>query len=321
MNPAQGERAALVFLVLAAPLPWLVDSGTLVHFGIMVFQAATLGQAWNILGGMGGQFSFGHAAFFGAGAYTTAILQLRFGVDAWSGFFAAILAGAVVALVIGLASFRFGLRGSYFALVTLAFAEVLRILANTLEITGAGVGLLLPLAPGLERLQFADRRGYYLLALFLCAASLLVARAVAGSRLGARLVAVRENEEAASALGVDPFAVKMRAILLSGAMAASVGAFYVQYFLYLDPHIAFGPQVSVEALLGPIVGGPGTVAGPLAGAFLLQLLGEASRALAGGATGANLVVYGIVLILIVRFLPGGLAGLARARAERAGAGS
>lgn len=312
MSVSTIERRLLVLVLgLAAPLPWLFDSGMLLHLGTMVFFLATLGQAWNLLGGMAGQFSFGHAAFFGSGAYAAAILQLRYGANAWVGFGAALLAGAAVAALIGFASFRFRLRGSYFALVTLAFAEVLRILANSLEITGAGVGLLLPLKPGLEHFQFADRRGYYLAALVLYAASLAITWKVASSRLGLQLAAVRDNEEAAHALGVDPFAVKLQAMLLSGILAAAAGAFYLQYFLYLDPHIAFGPQVSVEALLGPIVGGLGTLSGPLVGAFVLQVLGEASRGLTGGLTGANLVVYGLVLILIIRFLPGGIVRLGR----------
>jgi branched-chain amino acid transport system permease protein len=309
---------AIGFFALAAlPLPWLTSSGTVLNLATMVLLFATLGQAWNLLGGMAGQFSFGHAAFFGTGAYATAIAQIRFGLDAWSGFALAILAAVAMGALVGFASFRFRLRGSYFALVTLAFAEVARILANSLEITGAGVGLLLPLAPGLDRLQFADKAGYYWFALVLCTGGLVLASLVRESRLGARLAAVRENEEAARALGVDAFAVKMQAILLSAGLAGAVGAFYTQLFLYLDPHIAFGPQVSVEALLGPIVGGTASLWGPVLGAAVLQLLGEASRALTGGATGANLVAYGIVLVLIVRFFPDGIIGMGRARAADA----
>lgn len=306
-----------LFAFLALPLPWLTGSGTVLNLATMVLMLATLGQAWNLLGGMAGQFSFGHAAFFGTGAYATAILQIRLGLDAWTGFAAAVCAAAAMGTLVGFASFRFRLRGSYFALVTLAFAEVARILANSLEVTGAGVGLLLPLAPGLDRLQFADKAGYYWFALLLCTAGLLIAARIRDTRLGARLAAVRENEEAARALGVDAFAVKMQAIVWSAGLAGAVGAFYTQLFLYLDPHIAFGPQVSVEALLGPIVGGTGSIWGPLLGAAVLQILGEASRALTGGVTGANLVAYGIVLVLIVRFFPDGIVGLGRPRSVEA----
>lgn len=309
--------AIALFALSALPLPWLTGSGTLLNLATMVLLFATLGQAWNLLGGMAGQFSFGHAAFFGTGAYATAIAQIRFGLDAWTGFAVAVLAAAAMGALVGFASFRFRLRGSYFALVTLAFAEVARILANSLEITGAGVGLLLPLAPGLENLQFARKSGYYWFALVLCVAGLSLVALVRDSRLGARLAAVRENEEAARALGVDAFAAKMQAILLSAGLAGAAGAFYTQLFLYLDPHIAFGPQISVEALLGPIVGGTGSLWGPLLGAAVLQALGEASRTLTGGATGANLVAYGIVLVLIVRFFPDGIVGMGRGRAADA----
>jgi branched-chain amino acid transport system permease protein len=306
-----------LFALASRPLPWLTGSGLVLNLATMILMLATLGQAWNLLGGMAGQFSFGHAAFFGTGAYATAILQIRFGLDAWTGLVAAVAAAGAMGALVGFASFRFRLRGSYFALVTLAFAEVARILANSLEVTGAGVGLLLPLAPGFARLQFTDKAGYYWFALGLCTSGLLLAARLRDSRLGAQLAAVRENEEAARALGVDAFAVKMRAIVLSAGLSGAVGAFYTQLFLYLDPHIAFGPQVSVEALLAPIVGGTGSLWGPFLGAALLQLLGEASRAVTGGLTGANLVVYGIVLVLVVRFFPDGLIGLGRPRPREA----
>lgn len=304
----------IMFSAVSATLPWLTESGAVLNLAIMIAMLAALGTSWNLLGGMAGQISFGHAAFFGTGAYATAIAQIRYGIDAWSGFAIAIAVATVMGAVVGFASFRFRLRGSYFALVTLAFAEVLRILANSVEITGAGVGLLLPLSSGIAQLQFVDKRGYFWFALALCASALLCASAVRQSPLGLRLAAVRENEEAARALGVPVFTVKMIAMLLSAGLAGAVGAFYTQLFLYLDPHIAFGPQVSVEALLGPIVGGTGALWGPVVGAAALQILGEVSRSLTGGLTGANLIVYGVVLIIIVRFFPEGLLGLRRARA-------
>lgn len=293
------------------PVPWLIQSEFLINFAIMVLLYAFLGQAWNVLGGYGGQFSFGHAAFFGTGAYAAAILQVNLGINAWVGFALAGLAGGGMGLVVGFLSFRFGLKGAYFALVTLAFAEVLRILANSAEFTGAGVGILVPLEQSAANLQFADKTGFYLLALALVAVGLMVTARLENSRFGARLMAVRENEDAARALGVNVFAIKLRAITLSGALAGLAGAFYTQYFLYLDPTIAYGAAISVEALLIPIIGGPGTLFGPLLGSGVLHTISEITGHFAADAPGLNLVVYGALLVLMVLFLPDGLWGLAR----------
>jgi branched-chain amino acid transport system permease protein len=312
--------AIALFTLLMAPVPWLLQSEFLVDFAIMVLFYAFLGQAWNVLGGYGGQFSFGHASFFGTGAYTAAILQVSFGINPWVGFALAGLAGGGMGLIVGFLSFRFGLKGAYFALVTLAFAEVLRILANTVEFTGAGVGILVPLEQTAANFQFPGKAGFYLVALALVALGLIVTARLDNSRFGARLVAVRENEEAARALGVNAFEIKLKAIALSGAMAGLAGAFYTQYFLYLDPTIAYGPAVSVEALLVPIIGGTGTLFGPLLGSAVLHTISELTQHLAAGAPGINLVIYGALMVLMVLFLPNGLWGLvARIRGGKSGA--
>jgi branched-chain amino acid transport system permease protein len=275
----------------------------------MALLLTLAGQGWNILGGYGGQYSFGHAAFFGTGAYATAILQTRYGFNAWPAFAAGIAAGAGVGAAIGVLTFRSGLRGSYFALVTLAFAEVLRIIASVAPITGAGVGTLIKLDVGPRALQFASRASFYWLILALVAIALVITRLIAQSRFGAQLVAVRENEDAARALGVDATRVKLGAMTVSAAMAAAAGCFYAQYFLFIDAPIAYGPWISVEALLAPIIGGVGTVFGPLLGALLIKTLGEAAKLVTGDAPGLDLVVYGVVLIVVVAFAPRGLAGV------------
>ncbi|MGA9210132.1 MAG: branched-chain amino acid ABC transporter permease, partial [Terriglobales bacterium] len=235
---------------------------------------ALAGQGWNILGGYGGQYSFGHAAFFGTGAYVTAILQVRYGVSAWIGLAAGIVAGAAVGAIIGGLAFRAGLRSSYFALVTLAFAEVLRILASVAPITGAGVGLLVKLDLRAQSFQFQSRAIFYYVILALVGVSLVIAQLLERSRFGTWLIAVRENEDAAMALGVDAIAVKLAAMVLSAAITAAAGCFYVQYFLFIDSGIAYGTWISIEALLTPIIGGVGTVFGALVGALLVKSLGE-----------------------------------------------
>jgi branched-chain amino acid transport system permease protein len=290
-------------------VPLVTSSNVVLNFLIVALLIALVGQGWNVLGGYGGQYSFGHSAFFGTGAYVTAILQMSYGVNAWAGLAIGVAAGALVGAAIGALSFRSGLKGSYFALVTLAFAEVLRILASVAPITGAGVGTLigLDLRPG--AFQFQSRVPFYWIILGLVAISLMVVKVIEGSRFGAWLIAVRENEEAARALGVDVFRVKLAAMSVSAAITAAGGCFYAQYYLFVDSGIAYGPWISVEALLAPIIGGIGTVLGPLLGALVIKTLGELTKLVTGDAPGLDLVIYGSVLILVVAFAPRGIAGL------------
>ena len=298
---------AIAVTVLAA-VPLVVHSNATLNFLIVTLMIALAGQGWNILGGYGGQYSFGHAAFFGTGAYVTAVLQVRYGVNAWLGFGAGIAAGAVLGSVIGALTFRSGLRGSYFALVTLAFAEVLRIIASVAPITGAGVGTLIKLDLGAQAFQFQSRAVFYWAVLALVAGSLVATRLIERSRFGAWLIAVRENEDAAKALGVDARSVKTAAMVISGAITAAAGCFYAQYFLFVDSGIAYGTWISIEALLTPIIGGVGTVFGPLLGALVVKSLGEGAKLVTGDVPGLDLIVYGAVLVLVIWFTPRGLIG-------------
>jgi branched-chain amino acid transport system permease protein len=302
-----------VVIALLATVPLLTASNVVLNFMVVALLIALVGQGWNVLGGYGGQYSFGHAAFFGTGAYVTAILQMRYGVNAWLGLVIGIAAGSLVGAVIGSLSFRSGLRGSYFALVTLAFAEVLRIIASVAPITGAGVGTLIKLDLRPEAFQFQSRAPFYWIILAFVAVSLIIVKRLEGSRFGAYLVAVRENEDAARAVGIDVVTVKLLAMTLSAAITAAGGCFYAQYFLFLDAGIAYGPWISVEALLAPIIGGIGTPFGPLLGALVVKSLGEVTKLVTGHAPGLDLVIYGCVLILVVAFAPRGIAGLLRRR--------
>ena len=300
--------AIALFVVLVACAPLVTSSGVALNFIMMALYACLLAQAWNILGGFGGQFSFGHALFFGTGAYVQAIAQLQ-GVNPWLALPLALAASAGVGLFVGALSFRYGLKGSYFALVTLAFAEVFRVVAVSVPFTGAGVGLMVPLRESAANMQFGTRAGYLWLVLGLVTVALLVSAWLRHSRFGAYLQAVRDNEDAARAVGVDPFRVKLAAIGLSGALMGAGGAFYVQVFQYIDPGIAYGPGTSVEALVAAIVGGMGTLWGPVLGALALHLLADVTRNLFGQLPGINMVIYGVVLVAIVMFLPRGIAGI------------
>src|SRR5262245_44067337 len=230
---------ALVVALLAL-VPFVTASNVVLNFMVVALLIALVGQGWNVVGGYGGPYSFGHAAFFGTGAYATGILQVRYGINAWAGLAIGIAAGALVGAVIGALSFRSGLRGSYFALVTLAFAEVLRIIASVAPITGAGVGTLIKLDLGIGSLQFQSRAAFYWVILVLVGASLVTAQSIERSRFGAWLIAVRENEDAAKALGVNANRVKLAAMVISAAITAAAGCFYAQYFLFVDSGIAYG---------------------------------------------------------------------------------
>lgn len=300
--------AIALFGVVLVAVAALSQSGVLLTFVMMSLYAALLSQAWNILGGYGGQLSFGHALFFGVGAYAQALGQLNLGLNPWLVLPMAIALGALVGVAVGGLTFRYGLKGSYFALVTLAFAEVFRILALSASFTGGGVGLMVPLQEGVANMQFGSRRGYIYLLLAFVLLALLVTAWLRHSRFGAYLQAVRDNEDAARAIGVNPLRVKLGGIALSAAFMSVAGAFYVQVFQYIDPGIAFGSAVSVEALVGAIVGGMGTLWGPLLGAITLHALADLTRNLFGELPGISMVIYGVVLILIVMFMPRGITG-------------
>ena len=304
-------------LAIAIAFPFVFPSNFMVNFGVMALFYAFIGQSWNISGGFAGQLSFGHVAFFGVGAYASTIVQLRLGWSPWLGLPAAALAGAAVGGVIGVLSFRAGLKGSYFALITLAFAEVLRIITNSVSFTGGGLGMLIPMKASAANFQFADRSGFYFLILLLAALSVALAEWLRRSRFGAQLTAIRENEDSAKALGIDVFREKVKVMLLSGAIGGMGGCFFAQYFLYIDPLVVFGVDKSVEMLLVSMIGGAGTVYGPLVGALLLAFISDITRVLTQ-IQGLSLVLYGSLLVVIIAYLPNGLIDLFKRRRKPTG---
>ena len=295
-----------LILAVAAP-PFLPKYFLEILISVMFW--AYLGSAWNILGGYGGQFSFGHAAFFGIGAYTSTLLLLRAGVSPWLGMLVGGGVAALFGLILGFLSFRYGLRGPYFSLVTLAFAEMLRVIAVNWKAVGSSLGLVLPSrgsAPAM--FLFESKLGYYYVILAMMLGALAITWGIARSRLGYALVAVRENEDAAEAAGLDTLGVKLSGMLVSSFLTALGGTFYAQYWAYIDPSLTLGVSVSIEGLLRAIVGGAGTVWGPLLGSFVLTPISELTRAVLRGRTGADVMLYGLVLILVISFLPQGLMG-------------
>ncbi len=274
---------------------------------ISTFYYAYLGQAWNLLGGYTGQLSLGHAAFFGVGSYTAALLAAHLGVSPWIGMFAGAALAVLLSQGIGYLGFRFGLRGFYFILLTVAAAEICRLIALHLPILGGYTGLFIQFRPDPWRFQFKGKIPYYFVSLAFLAAASGIAWLVSRSKMGAYLVAIREDEDAAEGLGVDTFRYKMLAYALSAALTALGGTFYAYYQFYLQPNTVLSLNHSVDIMIRPIVGGSGTILGPILGSLLLELLGEFSRTVfAAGTAGLSVAMYGVLLIVVVLFLPHGL---------------
>ena len=295
-----------VALGVLLTLPAVLTSYAVTVF-IFIFFYGYLGQAWNILGGYGGQLSAGHAAFVGVGAYTTTLLSMHWGLSPWIGMLVGGALAAGLGAVIGSLGFRFGLRGFYFVLLTVAFAEVCRIVTLNTDAMGGALGLYITFTGNPRHLQFQDNRAYYYLALVLMLLATGVVAVLERSRLGAYLLAIREDEDAAEALGVDTFRYKLYAIVLSAFLTGLGGAFYANYLFSLQPNAVFGIPLSVDIIIRPVVGGAGTVLGPLVGSLILSPLAEVARIYftRPGWTGLHLVVYGLLLIGVVLFLPQG----------------
>jgi len=312
------KLAALLTVGILVALP-LVSSSYAITVLIFIFFYAYLGQAWNIIGGYAGQLSAGHAAFVGVGGYAAALLSMHAGLTPWLGMWIGGVLAALLGAFVGYLGFRFGLRGFYFVLLTVAFAEICRVVALNVDAVGGALGLYITFTGNPRQFQFQDNRVYYYIALALMLGATALVWALERHRLGAYLTAIHQDEAACEALGVDTFRCKMLAMVLSSFLTGVGGTFYAFYLFSLQPNAAFGIPLSVEIIIRPIVGGAGTVLGPVLGSFILSPLAEISRTYfaQGGWTGVHLIVYGILLIAVVLFLPQGaypaLARLARRR--------
>jgi branched-chain amino acid transport system permease protein len=308
-------RAAIllaILLVIALVFPWLAGAYAL-SVGTLILYFAYTGQAWNVMMGFAGQLSLGHALYVGIGAYTAGALFYHLGIGPWAGLPLAIVAAALVGLVIGFLAFRFGLSGVYFALLTIAFAEITRIGFDHLSFTGGPGGMFLKVAQR-DTIDLIHFRGppalYYYAMLVLTAGALALCSRLLGSRAGYYWRAIRENEEAAQALGINVFRWKLLAAAISAGMTAISGVFYAFYYNNLFPEQIFNTGRSVEIILGSVIGGVGTRFGPILGAVVLTLLSEgvteALAALGWGIPGSKQVIYGVMLLGVVVFLPQGI---------------
>jgi branched-chain amino acid transport system permease protein len=297
---------AAVFIILMA-LPLFLDNYALGIF-VMIFFWAYVGQSWNVLTGYTGHISLGHALYLGIGAYATTYLAQTFGLTPWVGMFAAGCIAVAIALFLGFLGFRFGIRGVYFVILTIAFAEITRLVVSHIEALGSFTGIFLDFKPSFYNFQFRGNIPYYYISLGFMVASLIAVRIIEVSKVGRFIVAIREDEEAAQALGVNTFKYNMIAIAISAFMTSLAGAFYANYIYYLHPNSLFGMSMSIELILRPIVGGLGTLFGPVIGSLILTPLSEISRAYfaKGGLEGLHLILYGILAILVVLFMPKGI---------------
>jgi len=300
--------AILILGVILALLPLGIRKEFLISIFINIFLYAYLGQCWNILGGYAGYLSLGHTVFFGIGAYASSILFCSFGINPWLGMLSGAILAMLVGIVISYLSFRYGLRGIYFAMITLAFGVIFRVIFTNSEFLGGAQGVLIPLkAPSIAQFQFDGKLGFFYIGLLLVLMSLVITWFISRQKFGYNLLAIKDNEKASEALGIHTNRYKLLATCLSASLTALGGSFYAQYLMYISPETVFSLNLSIEIVLVVIVGGMGTLFGPVLGAFVLIPIGELTRALLKeGAMGMHVIVYGIILIIFCLLLPNGL---------------
>ncbi len=289
-----------IILVLLALVPLVQRNPYILHMMIMVLIWVSLGQSWNLLGGFTGQVSFGHATFYGLGAYGAGLLYFHKEISTWYGMILGPIVAMVFAVPIGLICFR--LRGAYFALAMLALAEVLRLVAtNWISFTNGSVGILI--VPVVSKVL------YYYMALALAAISFYIIYRVVHSKWGFYFIAIREDQDAAESMGINTTRYKLISLLISAFFTGLAGAFYMNYMAFIDPHVVFSlVDISIMMILVVMLGGAGTLYGPAIGAVIMVVLSEVFRAYFGHA---NLLVLGILIILIIVFIPDGVVDISR----------
>lgn len=306
MNQSTIARAGIGLLILAVLFPMAYGDTYFLSVGVLALLYAYLALSWNILGGIAGQLSLGHAAYFGIGAYTSTWLFANLGLTPWLGMFAGAALAIVAAMVIGAASFK--LRGAYYALATLAAAMVLKNLVENADTLLAGSrGMDVPLMrDAVLYFQHTSKYFYYVIAMGMVVIAGYLNWSILRSRMGFYLTAIRNDQEAAEALGVRVTRYKLYAAMLSAALTAIGGTFYAQYVLFISPDKVFGADISIVIAVICIIGGRGTLWGPILGAALLLPAEDIARHVTGGLVGADMLLYGILLMVVIRVEPQGL---------------
>jgi branched-chain amino acid transport system permease protein len=290
-----------IILAILCAVPFIGLSTYVMHILILVLMWAIIGMAWNILGGYTGQVSFGHAAFFGMGAYTAGLLYHHLGISAWWGLPVCVIVLMVLSLIIGYICLR--LRGAYFALATLALGEICRVTTeNLVNFTQGNLGILIK-----ER-TWVEKTWYFYVILLITAGTYILIKIIMESKLGYYFVAIREDQDAAESLGINTTFYKTISLCLSGVLTGIAGAFYMNYMGYIDPGVVFPLyDISIVTVMVVMVGGAATYWGPIVGALIMVFLAEEIRSLPYiGA--AHQTIFGVILICIIMFLPNGIVG-------------
>lgn len=305
------SKRSLVLLIAAVILmlaPVVAGSNYFLHIAVLVCVFGGLATAWNIVGGYAGQISLGHAVFYGIGSYTAVIMMLRFELSPWIGMLVGMVISAIAAVVVSWPTFR--LKGPFFSLVTIAFLEVVRLLAiHDQDLMGGSSGLNIPLNIGFEWMVFREKEFSYALALFFLLLTLGVAWLIRRHKMGFYLLAIREREDAARAIGINLVSTRIRAMVISAMLTSMIGSFYAMYLTFIDPDATFSLAISIQIAMFALIGGLGTVFGPLIGALIVLPIAELMRGwLSSYANGIHGAVYGLVLVLAVLKFPRGIVG-------------
>jgi len=299
---------SLILLAVMFIVPVVMGTAFWTNLFVLLFVFAALTTAWNIVGGYAGQLSLGHAVFYGIGGYTATLLTANFGITPWIGMIAGALISGVVAVVISYPTLR--LKGPFFALSTIAILEVVRLLVIHEESwTGGSSGISLPLNIGWTWIVFRDKINYVIIAFVIFLLVLWASWFIRKSRTGHYLIAIREREDAARAVGVHTVNMKILAAVVSAMLTSVIGTFHITYLTFVDPGSAFSLELSIQIAMFALIGGLGTVAGPIAGTFLVLPIAELARGwLSALGNGMHGVVYGVILVAVVLTIPRGLAG-------------
>ena len=297
----------IIFIGLLLIFPVFVKAPYILHIAIMIFIYTTLGVSWNILSGFAGQISLGQSVFLGVGGYTTAILLVKFGINPWIGMFAGIIASIALSWIIGVPCFR--LQGRYFAIATMAVVQIVYLVIARWEFAGGARGIYYPLRNwGIKAFTFREKMPYYFIAMAMMLIAMGVIYYIEYSHIGYYLKTIRENTDAAAAMGINVPKYKMIAMMFSAFLAAISGTLYGQYLLFIDPDTMF--LLSVPIMLVTIIGGIGSVFGPLIGAGVLIPVQEIARIyLSGSGRAIDQLLYGSLIVIVVIFQPRGIMGM------------
>ena len=296
-----------IFIGLLLVFPIFVKAPYILHISIMIFIYTTLGVSWNIISGFAGQLSLGHSVFLGVGGYTTAILLVKFGINPWIGMFAGIFTSVILSWMIGVPCFR--LQGRYFAIATMAIVQIVYLVITRWEYAGGARGIYYPLRNwGLKAFTFREKMPYYFIAMTMMLIAMSVIYYIENSHIGYYLKTIRENTDAADALGINVPRYKMIAMMFSAFLAAISGTLYGQYLLFIDPDTMF--LLSVPIMLVTIIGGIGSILGPLIGAGVLIPVQEIARIYwSGSGRAIDQLIYGSLIVIVVILQPKGIIGM------------